>query len=82
MESLVLSIKFAKFTSPVIGSIFQKQNKLEDTTMNKYLNEAIQHIKSLPTSETMHCLWHKKKLRDGVMPAWLTSLINWATDNQ
>ena len=40
------------------------------------------HVAHLPFCETFLCLWRKEKLRDGVMPVWLTKLINWVTDNQ
>lgn len=50
--------------------------------MNENLNQIIDHISKLPFCETFLCLWHKKKLRKGVMPIKVTNFINWVTDNQ
>lgn len=45
--------------------------------MQEYIIEATNYLKTRPFCETFICLWNKKPLRDGVMPVWLTKLINW-----
>lgn len=49
--------------------------------MQEYIQQIKDHLSQLPFYKTFLCLWNRKKLQDGVVPAWLTSLVNWATDN-
>ena len=36
-----------------------------------------EHCSQLPFCKTFLCLWRKEILPEGVMPRWLTRLVNW-----